>query len=64
MTYEYDGKILDTPACELDTTPITNDIFNVPIFSLNKEVDIELKNDTYLPVQIIDAVVWADFIRE
>lgn len=64
MTYEYDGKILDTPACELDTTPITNDVFNVPIFSLNKEVEIELRNDTYLPVQIIDAVVWADFIRE
>lgn len=64
MIYEYDGKFLDTPACELDTTPITDDIFNIPILALNKEVEIELKNDIYLPVQILDAVLWGDFIRE
>lgn len=63
MEYEYTGKILDTPSCEMDVVPITDGNFTIPVLCLNKEVEIEISNDTYLPSHILDAQLWADFIR-
>lgn len=63
MEYEYTGKILDTPSCEMDAVPITDGNLTIPVLCLNKEVDIELYNSTYLPCHILDAQLWADFIR-
>lgn len=63
MTYTYAGKILDTPASELNTTPITDGRFNIPILALNSEVSIVIKNNTHLPIQLIDAVIEGDYIK-
>lgn len=54
---EYTGVVLGCSSALLGTAPIHSDTFLVPIMARNEDVDIIVKNDSYLPL-CISSLVW------
>lgn len=63
ITFEFTGITLGTPTAELNTCPITDGEFPVPVLCKNTEVDIVIRNNTYRPSAFLDGSFEADYSK-